>query len=54
MQAHDTTRKTTGSLAEVIAANFDSRFLIPLSAHYSTDEWNAAMRKAIAARGANR
>jgi len=39
--------KLKNPLAEIIAANFDSGFLIPLSAHYSAREWNAAMHQAI-------
>jgi hypothetical protein len=50
MYTHNTTRTKNGSLPEIIAANFDSSFLIPLSARYSTGEWNAALRKAIAIR----
>ena len=42
--------KGTGNLAEIIATNFDSSFLIPLSVHYSAREWNTAMHQAIAAR----
>jgi hypothetical protein len=40
--------KQTNHLAEIIADNFDSSFLIPLSAHYSAGEWNTAMHQAIA------
>lgn len=50
MYTHGTNRTRHGNLAEVIAANFDSGFLIPLSARYSTGEWNAAMHQAIAIR----
>lgn len=50
MFARDSTGRKTGSLAEVIAANFDSGFLVPLSDHYPASEWNAAMHQAIANR----
>lgn len=42
--------KRTDNLAEIIATNFDSSFLIPLSIHYSAEEWNAAMHQALAVR----
>ncbi len=50
MHTNNLTTKRIGNLAEVIASNFDSSFLIPLSIHYSAREWNAAMRQAIAVR----